>query len=163
MRMLKTLLALSVLALPASAQLARNAAFFELGGNAVVPSFNYERRVAEQWYARAGATVITSESSTGNEDTTFVIPLTASWVSNPAASHHFEAGGGVTIAAGDRQDLFDIDDDDDENFSNLFVTGIIGYRYQKPGRGFQFRAFGSPVAGAGELLPWAGVSFGYAW
>ena len=163
MHLLKMLATLSVLALPASAQLARNAAFFELGGNAVVPSFNYERRVAEQWYARAGASVVTGESSNGDEDVTFVIPLTASWVSNPESNHHFEAGGGVTIAAGDRQDLFDVGEDDDENFSTLFVTAIVGYRYQKPGRGFQFRAFGSPVAGVGDLLPWAGVSFGYAW
>ncbi|HET7434312.1 MAG TPA: hypothetical protein VFN10_06315 [Thermoanaerobaculia bacterium] len=147
----------------ALAQEARNAAYFELGGSAVVPSFNYERRLNERWFARIGASIVEGESSDGDTARTFVIPLTASSVNRPSANHHLELGGGILIAAGDRQDLFDLGEDDDETFSTLFVTGIVGYRYQKPDGGFQFRAVFTPVAGDGELLPWAGVSFGYAW
>lgn len=147
------------LGLQAGAQEARNAVYFELGGSAIVPSVNYERRVNESWFGRIGASVVVGETSLGS-DTTFVIPLTASWVNRPAASHHLELGGGITIAAGDRQDLFETYEG---TFSSVFVTGIVGYRYQKPAGGFQFRAVLTPVAGGGDFLPWGGVSFGYAW
>lgn len=158
--LLAALLALA--AAPAAlAQTSRNAVYFELGGSAVIPSLNYERRVTDVWFGRAGASVVTSESSAGDDDTTYVVPLTASYVRSPGASHHLELGGGVTFSFGDRQDLFD--NDDGEQFSTAVLTGIVGYRYQKPDGGFQFRAVFTPVAGAGDLEPWAGVSFGYAW
>lgn len=156
------LLTLYSIAFTAGAQEARNAAYFELGGSAVVPSVNYERRVNQSWFGRIGISVVTGETSE-DTDTTFVLPITASYVTRPSANHHLELGGGVTVAAGDRQDLFEFGDDDDETFSTAFVTGIIGYRYQKPAGGFQFRAAFTPVAGGGDFLPWAGVSFGYAW
>jgi hypothetical protein len=167
--LLLPVLTLLAMALPGGAQETNNAAYFELGGSAIVPSFNYERRMTEQWFGRIGLTVVTGESvsSTGESesDTTFIVPLTGSWVSRPEMNHHLELGGGVTIAGGDRQDLFEFGDDDgdEENFSTAFVTGIVGYRYQKPEDGFQFRAAFTPVAGGGDFLPWAGVSFGYAW
>lgn len=159
------LLVLSMLAVvpTSSAQEARNAVHFELGGSALVASFNYERRLHTNWFGRAGLSVVEGESAAGDTDTTFVVPLTASHVSHPAGNHHLELGGGLTIAGGDRQDLYDFGDDDEEKFSTLFVTGIAGYRYQKPRGGFQFRAVFTPIAGGGDFQPWAGVSFGYAW
>lgn len=153
---------LLLIASSGSAQEARNAAYFELGGSAVVPSFNYERRLNERWFGRVGASVITGETE-NDSDTTFVVPLTASYVTRPADNHHLEVGGGLTVSAGDEQDWYDFGDDDDEQFAAVFVTGLVGYRYQKPQGGFQFRAVFTPVMGGGDLLPWAGVSFGYAW
>jgi hypothetical protein len=160
-RSLLLTVSLLLLASAGSAQETRNAVYFELGGSAIIPSFNYERRVNENWFGRIGASVIRGETET-DSDTTFVVPLTASHVTRPAANHHLELGGGLTISGGDEQDLYDFGDDDDQ-FAALFVTGIIGYRYQKPEGGFQFRAAFTPVAGGGDFLPWAGVSFGYAW
>ena len=159
------LLLLAVLAVvpDSNAQEARNAVHFELGGSALVPSFNYERRLNAEWFGRVGFSYIVGETADGDSDTTFVVPLTASHVSNPEANHHLELGGGLTIAAGDRQDLYDFGDDDEEKFSAVFLTGIAGYRYQKPQGGFQFRAVFTPIVGGGDFLPWAGVSFGYAW
>ncbi len=145
-----------------SAQEARNAVHFELGGSAIVPSFNYERRLNANWFGRIGASVVVGETAE-DSDTTFVVPLTASYVGAPTANHHLEIGGGITIAGGDRQDLYDFGDEDDETFSTAFLTGIVGYRYQKPQGGFQFRAVFTPITGGGDFLPWAGISFGYAW
>jgi len=161
--MIKALILSTLLVVPSAiAQEARNAVHFELGGNAVAPSINYERRLNERWYGRIGGSLIEGESSSGDSARTFIVPLTVSTVNRPASNHHLELGGGVTIAAGDRQDLFD-SAGDEGGFSTLFVTGIVGYRYQKPAGGFQFRAVFTPVIGAGDFLPWAGVSFGYAW
>jgi hypothetical protein len=163
--MLRTTFALLLIILlfpvAAHAQAARDAAYVEIGGSAVVPSVNYERRLNERWAGRIGLSFVTGESS-GGRDTTVVVPLTVSWISHPASNHHLELGGGITIARGDRQDLYDIGDDD-QKFSAVLATGIIGYRYQKPGRGFQFRSALTPVVTGGEVLPWFGVSFGYAW
>lgn len=152
------------LSFSAGAQTARNAAYFELGGSAVIPSLNYERRLSDRWHGRAGVSWVVGETEGESDtDTTFVIPLTVSSVSRPASNHHLELGGGLTIATGDRQELFSDVSDEDETFSAVFVTGILGYRYQRPAGGFQFRAVFTPVAGGGDLLPWAGLSFGYAW
>ncbi|HEY0158070.1 MAG TPA: hypothetical protein VGF28_12360 [Thermoanaerobaculia bacterium] len=158
------LVLLSALALAAGAQETRNAAYFELGGSAIIPSVNYERRFSPEWFGRIGASVVTGSSETTDDtDTTIIVPVTASYVTRPASNHHLELGGGITVAGGDRQELYDFGDDDDETFSTAFVTGIVGYRYQKPDGGFQFRAVFTPVAGGGDFLPWAGLSFGYAW
>lgn len=146
---------------PAHPQSSRNALYLEIGGNAVISSINYERRVSDQWYGRAGFSLAQSESA-DRTATTFIIPVTASWVSRPRANHHFEAGGGLTLALGDRQDLYG-DVGDEGNFSTVLATGIVGYRYQKPKGGFQFRAAFTPVVGNGVAAPWLGVSFGYAW
>jgi hypothetical protein len=158
------LLLLSAILAAAPAEGADNAVYFELGGSGVIPTINYERRLTEHWFARGGFSIVTSESE-GDDDTemTVVVPLTASWVNRPQSNHHLELGGGVLFAGGDEQELYDFTGDDDDTFSSLFVTGIAGYRYQRPGRGFQFRAVFTPVVGGGDVLPWAGVSFGYAW
>jgi hypothetical protein len=157
MRIATLLLAVSF-TVPAFAQ-GRNVAYFELGGNAVAPSFNYERQFADRWYGRVGLTVVVGQSD-GDEDITYGIPLMIGGFSNPAGNHHFETAGGLLFITGDSQDLFD---EEDEPISNLAGTATIGYRYQKPGRGFVFRAGFTPVFADGEFLPWAGVSFGYRW
>ncbi|HUP66016.1 MAG TPA: hypothetical protein VM557_12140 [Thermoanaerobaculia bacterium] len=160
---LGVVVALILLGAPADglAQSARNAAYLELGGSAIGLSLNYERRFNERWAGRAGFSVVTGETSEDTE-TTLLFPLTASWLSHPASSHHMELGGGVTIVTGDSQDFFESFDDDVKRTS-AFATGIIGYRYQKPGRGFQFRAMATPVAVSGDFGIWAGISLGYAW
>lgn len=142
------------------AQEARNAVYGEIGGSAIGLSVNYERGFTERWKGRIGASVVTGESEE-DTDTTFLVPLTASWISHPALNHHLELGGGVTVVFGDRQDFYSIGDDD-EQFSTAIGTAIIGYRYQKPEGGFQFRAALTPLIGGGEVFPWIGVSFGYA-
>ena len=161
--MLALLLVTLAVAAAARAQAAKNAAFFELGGNAILPSVNYERRFTESWSGRIGASLVSSSTSGGDGDPTLIVPLTVSWIGRPQSNHHLELGGGVTFATGDRQDLFDDLGQDDEQFSTAFATAIVGYRYQKPGRGFQFRAAFTPVIDSGGVAPWAGISFGYAW
>lgn len=153
------LLLIVILSFSAAAQ-TRNAAYFELGGNAIIPSINYERWLSDRWYGRVGFTVVTGEDSDGDEDVTYAIPVMIGGFNNPAGNHHFETAGGLLFVTGDSQDLFD---EDDEEINNVAGTVTIGYRYQKPGGGFVFRAGFTPVFDTSDILPWAGVSFGYAW
>jgi hypothetical protein len=150
-----------LLSLTAVAQQARNAAYFELGGNAIAPSVNYERQFTERWYGRVGLTVVSSSESGGDSDTTYGIPVMVGTFTRPAGNHHFETAAGLLFITGDSQDFFD--DEDDEEINNVAGTITLGYRYQKPGRGFVFRAGFTPIFDTSGILPWAGVSFGYAW
>jgi hypothetical protein len=161
MKVSSLFLLLVAMAAATHAQTARNAAYLEVGGSALVPSVNYERRFTESWAGRIGASAAISESDDEREST-LILPLTVSWISHPQANHHMEAGGGITVVAGDRQNI-SWPFGDDENFSSSFATGIFGYRYQKPDGGFVFRSTLTPAAGGGEALFWLGVSFGYAW
>ena len=162
MRQILVLAVIACVIAPAAwAQSAQNAAYGEIGGSGIIPTVNYERRFNERWYGRVGLGVAFTYTE-DDSDAAFAIPLTTSWVNRPESKHHLELGGGLTLVAGDRQELFDYGDDDEE-FSTLSITGIVGYRYQKPDGGFLFRAAFTPVAGGGYILPWAGVSFGYAW
>jgi hypothetical protein len=149
-----------VLAAGAAAQ-ARNVAYLELGGSGIIPTFNYERQLSERLFGRVGFSFVTSEQSDGEDDLTFVFPVAVNYLTHPAGNHHFEAGAGLTWITGDEQDLWE--DDDDEQISNLVGTANFGYRYQKPGRGFVFRAGMVPILHDGELAPWAGLSLGYRW
>jgi hypothetical protein len=143
------------------AQTTRNAVYFEVFGSAIVPSFNYERRLGERWHGRAGISGIVEKTSERTK-TTAIVPLTLSSVNRSDSNHRLELGGGVTYVGGDRQGLW-VAFDRDENISRFFLTGILGYRYQKPAGGFQFRAVLTPIVGEPGATVIPGVSAGYAW
>jgi hypothetical protein len=148
------------LASAALGQEARNAAYLELGGNGIVYSVNYERRFAHGLAGRAGVSYVFSKSVTDNGseyESAFTIPLTLSKITHPSGNHHFEYGGGVTLVVGDSH-AFGFADS--EELSDLYVTGIAGYRYQKPGRGVVFRSGVTPIAGGGEFVLAVGISIG---
>lgn len=151
---------LSLVLAPALFGQGRNVAYFELGGNGIIPTFNYERQLSERLFGRVGFSFVFGESSAGDDDLTFVFPVAVNYLTHPAGNHHFEAGAGLTLITGDAQDLWE---ENDEEISNLVVTSNLGYRFQKPGRGFVFRAGLTPILHDGELAPWAGLSAGYRW
>lgn len=154
-------LAVLVLTIAASAAAqSRNVVYVEIGGNAIIPSVNYERQLTERLFGRVGLGVVTGEENDGDDDITFVVPVMVNYLTHPAGNHHFEAGAGLSLITGDSQDLFD---EEDESISNVVVTATLGYRYQKPSRGFVFRAGFTPVFDDSDVLPWLGVSFGYRW
>jgi hypothetical protein len=143
---------------------AQSSIYGELGGSAVVPSVNYDRHIGKsnRMLGRIGITAVVG-SSQNDTQTTLVVPLTVSWITHPEANHHLEAGGGVTLVAGDEQELFEVGNGD-EQFNTTFVTGMIGYRYQKPKGGFMFRATITPLRAPGTIpFPWVGFSFGKSW
>jgi hypothetical protein len=139
----------------------RNVAYLEVAGNGILPTANYERQLSERWYGRIGLGLVAATSDV-DSDVTFIVPLMVNYLTNPAGVHHLEAGAGLTIVAGDSQDLY-WDDEEEEQISNAVGTATLGYRYQKPARGFVFRAGVTPLFDGSEILPWAGVSFGYRW
>jgi hypothetical protein len=155
-----TALLLLVLTPAAQAQEARSAVYGELLGNAFLFSVNYDYRFRPSAIGRVGLAFISAEDDDGDSaGAVYAIPVTATYLSNPMQNNHFEAGGGLLFFGGERIDLLDFDDEDD-SFSGTIVTGVIGYRYQRPGGGFVFRAGLTPFVADGTVVPWFGVSFG---
>lgn len=148
-----------LLATLANAQ-TREAAYAEVGGSGIIPTANYERYFTDTFAAHVGLGIVSVESDIGDEGWAVSVPMVGSWISHPRSNHHLEAGGGALVILGESDSVSAIDDD---SFSNFGVTGLLGYRYQKPGRGFLFRATYTPVYSDGEFTNFGGLSFGYAW
>jgi hypothetical protein len=162
--------ALSLTTLPqrlAAQAVAENAAYLELGGSAGLFSVNYERRISAA-RLRVGIAQWTVADLFGiGSDSYTVLPITVSSVRGDG-KHHLESGGGISLGLSTMTDGFD-----GSKTSNTFttLTAIAGYRYQKPGSGFLFRAVLTPMYGLGsEELAYpasgfflsAGISFGAA-
>lgn len=146
------------LAQPADVQ---QAVHFELFGSGILPTVNYERSLNENWIGRAGFSFMTTESESSNS-VVVVLPITVSYVTRPSSNHHFELGGGATfVREGSSSDLWD--EYTSESSSGALATGIVGYRYQKPNGGFQFRAVATPMSDGRYTFVIPGFSFGYSW
>ena len=143
----------------------RDAVYLELLGSAGLFSINYERQIAEAIRARVGFGNWTSQSFFSEGQTSITsVPFTVSGLRG-RGTHRLEFGGGVTVGTRDRETS--------PNASGGFVslTGLIGYRYHRPGRGLLFRAVATPIYGFGKedvaypdkgLFPSFGISLGYA-
>jgi hypothetical protein len=150
----------------AAQELARNVLYVELLGSGGVWSVNFERGAGAA-RLRAGVASWSADDSFGAGTTSYTtLPLTVSHIRG-RGSHHLESGGGVTL--GSRRFSSSFGGSERSNFVTL--TGLLGYRYQGPGRGFVFRASFTPMYGFGDdetaypdpgFFPSAGLSFGVA-
>jgi hypothetical protein len=139
----------------------RHTAYGELGGNGLLLTANYERRFSPHVAGRIGFSFVeVEEESSGDTDPVVIVPLMVNYLTHPRLNHHLELGAGVTIAVGETSGWAS---DIDEDFSAVIGTATIGYRYQRPERGFVFRAGLTPFFDGDGIAPWAGVSFGYGW
>jgi hypothetical protein len=87
-----------------------------------------------------------------------VVPLTANALLGSGSSR-VELGAGVTILHGEiDSDIFDVH----EEGTRAVPTGTLGFRYQRPAGGPLFRVGFTPFWVDGELIGWAGASFGYS-
>jgi hypothetical protein len=170
LRLPRVLLAVVAMLLPGqtfaqSREEARNAVYLELLGSGGLFSLNYEREIADGVLARAGFGSWASSSFWSDAETTVTtVPLTVALVRG-RGRHRLELGGGMTVGRRTR-DTFD-------GSSGNFVswTGLVGYRYEKPNRGFLFRAGATPFYGFGAedvaypergFFPSFGISLGYS-
>jgi hypothetical protein len=163
-----TSIVLLAFALPADAQDAtaparHNAAYFEFLGNGGVFSINYERAVTPSLRLRVGVASWTAQSFWSDAETQFeTFPLMLHVIPGRGA-HRFEAAIGVLPGHRGRQR------DVGESGGFVSLTGLIGYRYEPPGRRFVFRSGVTPFYGFGDsataypdegFLPSVGFSFG---
>jgi hypothetical protein len=152
---------------PADEAPSPNVLAFEALGNGLLYSVSYER-LLPSWNLglRAGGSFFTYEVSraSGSGNLTLVtVPLLASYYLGPV-HHKLQLGLGATViyfaAASDSTGTrFE----GDGTGLGVAATGVVGYRYLPVGRGVTFGAGFTPLLRAAKgLLPWAGVSLGYA-
>ena len=117
--------------------------FFELGGKGWL-SLNVDFRIKEAYAISIGVAGIEEGAAPNVMGYYF-----------GGKRHRLEMGGGLSINFGDGDIL------------NMFVHGVIGYRYQKK-KGLLFRAGFTPMfvipftdEGNYAVIPWAGISLGY--
>ncbi len=132
---------------------ANSAVYLELGGNGLLYSLNYDYRFDKDWSARGGIMY----APVGDVSLT-IVPLMANYLIG--SNHNFEIGAGIAYL-GVSVDV------EGEDFAGISASGVagtstIGYRYQNMDGGFVFRIGLTPVFGEFGVLPWAGLSLGYA-
>jgi hypothetical protein len=144
---------------------ARNAFYVELLGNGLIYSVNYDRRLTGHVAGRVGVSFATAEDSEGDRATIGLAPVMGSYLFGEGNSH-FEAGLGMLLATASVDEIDPGGGEDPfvggDGGSTVFGTGVLGYRYQRPGGGFVFRAGLTPIFTTSDFVPWFGVSFGYA-
>lgn len=145
----------------ATAPVRANAVYLELLGNGGLFSINYERPITPAVRVRVGAGSWTAESFWSDAEmriATFPLML---HVVPGRGGHRLEVAAGVL--PGHRQREFG------ESGAFLSLTGLVGYRYEPPGRWFLFRAGFTPFCALGDpataypdegFLPSLGLSFG---
>lgn len=154
---------------PAAEDLARNTISFELMGPGGAYSIGYERlfrptfgvRVGFAYYDFEGGTVTVDGADAYSPDNALnltLLPVTASWLRGE--THHLEMGGGPALGYA-KLNVVDVGSGSDVLW---YLSGLLGYRYQRPHGGIFFRAAYTPVWSEGELSPvWFGLGIGYTY
>ena len=145
----------------ASSERAQNAVYIELGGAGLLYSVNYDRHVFGRWHLRAGYSTLGSDFWFGDNGRTHLVPLQFVFVSQ--TEHAFELGAGLTLVwqSNDPDPLGQPTSD----FGAMIPSFTAGYRYQPRDQGFLFRIGFTPFVGYDNtlrILPYGGISFGYA-
>jgi hypothetical protein len=138
-------------------RMARNSVFFELFGNGGLYSLNYERAMASSLYTRIGFATWNIESLERIETKMTTVPLLITHITGKKNSH-LEFGGGFLFGSQNKN-----------NMTNpvFDLTGFLGYRYQRAGKGFIFRTGATPFISLSSadypdrLMLSLGLSFGY--
>lgn len=139
----------------------RNAVYIEGLGNGGLYSLNYDHRFANDLSVRAGFSAWWLGGT--NEGFGFgliALPLTVNYLLG-GNGEYLELGWGLVPGIfGASLTLFGQTSTASQPF--IFGTGIIGYRYQPIKSGMIFRIDFTPLFTLKGLLPWGGISLGYA-
>ena len=143
-------------ALPTQAQpSAKSTIFFEGLGNGILYTINYDRMMSDTWSARVGLMSLSDTDDFGDTTSLKLVPIMANKLKG-AGNHKLELGAGAMLIMVSGE----IDDDDDFEAGGVGVTTTIGYRYQRPDGGINFR-IGLTPAFLPKFVVTAGLSLGY--
>ena len=162
---MKKLIAIAILSctLSAAKAQANKSVFFEIGGNGLGFSANFDSRFtkSEKGFGfRAGVGFIPPVNA--------IVVATPSMLTVPLGVNHlagnapnyFESGIGITYVhiSGDINFL---GDHEDATGSVIAFVPSIAYRHARTGKAAQWRAVISPLLVNGTVAFWAGISIGY--
>ena len=145
-----------------------NTVYFELFGNGLVYSVNYDRMVTDNISVRAGYGGLTVSSTSVDSETSLIltedvkitmIPVLGNYLMGDG-NHKLEIGGGVVMVSIDYSGNVE-DIDFSIGADGAIPTGNLGYRYQKPEGGLFFKASLCPFFGD-EMVTSIGLGLGYS-
>ncbi len=128
----------------------RTSGYLELLGNGLLYTFNLDHRFTEHVSGRVGLGAFGGAA----------VPVMANYLTG-TGSHHLEAGIGPLFVYLP-EDSEASEELEDVEGTTVLGTATLGYRYQRRRGGFIFRIGFTPIFGANGVLPWAGVSVGFA-
>ena len=152
---------------------ASNTVFGEMGGSALLWSFNYDRMVTDKISVRAGFGSFTfgsdiSSDMGGEVESKIAIkmfPITVNYLLGKN-NHKIEVGAGMTLFSVEGE--FDLAGLSMSSEGSLFIpAGVLAYRYQRSNGGLFFRIGVAPLFIGEEVSPetpfaaMPGVSIGY--
>jgi hypothetical protein len=148
---------------------AKNAFYFELAGNGIYYSLNYDRILYQKnsfkTSARIGVEVLPNKLQ-DFQDLRPAMPIEVNALVGKG-KHHIETGLGLTPYIDDKYGFVDRDGNRHLAKQGKKITTMslirIGYRYQKTEGGLMFRAGFTPILFQGnnfDPVPFAGVSIG---
>jgi hypothetical protein len=163
---MKKVIAIALLSCTLNAAMAQanKSVFFEIGGNGLGFSANFDSRFTKSetgFGFRAGVGFIPPVNA--------ILVATPSMLTVPLGVNHlagkgpnyFESGIGITYVHTSGGIIFLDDNEDNADINAIVFVPSIGYRHAKAGKAFQWRAIISPVIGKGGAEFWAGISLGY--
>ncbi len=128
----------------------KNTVFFELLGNGLTGSFNYDTRLAGRLGGRIGIGYV-GGSGTG----VLTVPILANYLLGKNG-RYFEIGAGVTILSGNSSFA-------SSNISTTIGTMSFMYRSQPEDGGFMWKIGITPIIAGGVFVPyWIGLGLGYS-
>ena len=127
---------------------AKKTIFFEELGNGILYTINYDRMVSDTWSARVG--LMSHPAIT-------VVPIMANKLKG-AGNSKLELGAGVMLI--EVSPILNFFLTNDDHLGPVGVTTTIGYRYQRPDSGINFR-IGLTPAFLPKFVVTAGLSLGY--
>ena len=138
---------------------AANSLHFELLGNGLIYSLNYERAIAEGFSGRIGIGYLKVNGTEGSDESVslMTVPIMANYILGSKSSH-LELGIGVCIIslAEDIKETLGV------SGSATLGTATFGYRYQREDGGIIFRIGITPFFGSIGFQLSGGLGFGYA-
>lgn len=133
--------------------MSKNAFFVELGGNGLIFSANYDRRLSGNFGAKVGLGYL---GGSGNSSGILTIPVQGNFLLGKNGKY-FEIGLGATYVGGTGE-LFD------DKLSSVVGTASFMYRYQPINSGVMWKIGITPILAEGVFFPyWLGLGIGYCW
>jgi len=156
--MLVLLVAPAAVAQPAS-HYTQNAFYFEVLGQGLLYSVNFDHRFTENIAARVGFSSFIIEFI--SDVSIITIPLMVEYLSGHGDSH-LEVGLGIVPIHGSLSTSFFGTTEGSVGAWAVIGTATLGYRYQPRTEGLLFRIGVTPLFDSRAAQIWGGLSLGYA-
>ncbi len=161
MKAIILILLVSALAFPQKKGTADNNVYLELLGSGLFSSINYEHTYSNNFTMRFGVGWVFSNSvsnSGGHHSIAFFPLAMGNYLIDIYGNNYLEIGGGFLIAASELtfSDTFN-------NPTNITIvpTFALGYRYSPKDGGVFFSIAFDLFTYPPQVMPWAGLGFGY--